>query len=140
MAKKYKGYRFDAGTLREIELLKKNRNIENETLLLETLISEAVEKINKKKNEGLTAIDVINLFSENDIHFTNKEGRFFINDRIFDPVAAESFIRSRLASFEIHYTMGRFEFEAFAKNVTKEIIEHVSPGLTEKYITAKDNK
>lgn len=133
MAKEYKGFRFDAGTLREIDTLKKAYNIENTTLLIETLISEAAEKINKEKNTGLTTTEVINLYNERNIYFENREGKFFINGKIFSPQMAYSFMRNRMGEMNLHHTMLREEYEKFSKKTIRNIIEYYVPGHTENW-------
>jgi hypothetical protein len=135
MAKKLRTYRFDEGTKQDIKLLQKVRGIGTETLLLETLVSEAIEKIGEKESNLThpTVTEVIELFNKNDIYFENREGKLFINSRIFSPQAAFSFMRTRMGELGLHYTMEQIEYDKYSKKTIRDIIEYYVPGHTKNW-------
>lgn len=129
--KKQRNYKFDPETIDGLTRLKKLYGIENETRILENLVREACENLEREKREeeikNLTIPDFIDLLSENGLRLEAKENMLLMNGRLTNVIAAYLPIRSKL--WELNFrgkTMG--EFDVFSKKMVGEMIEHLIPG------------
>ena len=118
MQKTAKSYRFGPSTLDQIKKLKEEFGIDNETLLLETLIDQAHERIHYQKIKDTTPPDLLEILTRNGIYLENVNNVLWMNGKTSHYNAAK---------YDVHVKLHKLGFQQVEK-LFQEIMDFLIPG------------